>query len=421
MRTISKRAILLLTMISSATIHGQVPDKDTIIKNYEIKGLTIITTPKETYFLNQLPASLSIIDAAQMESGGKNSIKGLSNIVPNLFIPDYGSKITSAIYIRGIGSRFSPSPSIGLYEDNVPYIDKSAFDFEMLDVERVEILRGPQGTLYGRNALGGIVHIRTKSPFSEPGTQISIKAGTYNQFRGSFITRNRISDRLAFSLNGFYSSDGGFITNEYTGKKSDNGYSAGGRLRLAYNLARSWKIEASSQIDFTDQNAYPYGIYNKSSHITSAPSYNDTSSYKRFLNTSSLIVTHTAPGWRLNLISAYQHLKDTMRLDQDFTPESIYTMSQSQKFGNFTQEAIFKSENNKNYQFVSGISGFIHNNFTDAPVLFGEDGVKRFFQSTFDRLYQTGTMPIHMNVSDKTIKVYGEYDQKSWDLLLSIR
>ena len=416
MRTISKRAILLLTLISSATIHGQVPDKDTIINNYEIKGLTIITTPKETYFLNQLPASLSIIDASQMESGGKNSIKGLSNIVPNLFIPDYGSKITSAIYIRGIGSRFSPSPSIGLYEDNVPYIDKSAFDFEMLDVERVEILRGPQGTLYGRNALGGIVHIRTKSPFSEPGTQISIKAGTYNQFRGSFITRNRISDRLAFSLNGFYSSDGGFFTNEYTGKKSDNGYSAGGRLRLAYNLARSWKIEASSQIDFTDQNAYPYGIYNKSSHITSVPSYNDTSSYKRFLNTSSLIVTHTAPGWRLNLISAYQHLKDTMRLDQDFTPESIYTMSQSQKFGNFTQEAIFKSENNKNYQFVSGISGFIHNNFTDAPVLFGEDGVKRFFQSTFDRLYQTGTMPIHMNVSDKTIKVYGEYDQKSWGL-----
>ena len=416
MKSIPKRVVLLLTLISSATIHGQVSDKDTIIRNYDIKGLTIITTPKETYFLNQIPASTTIIKGQEMESNGKNTIKGLSGAVPNLFIPDYGSKITSAIYIRGIGSRFSPSPSIGLYEDNVPYIDKSAFDFELLDIERVEILRGPQGTLYGRNALGGIVHIRTKSPFSTPGTEISFKSGMYNQFKGSFITRNKLSEKFAFSLNGFYSSDGGFFTNEYTGIKSDKGYSAGGRLRLAYNIARAWKIEASGQLEFNNQNAYPYGLYNKENRTTAAPSYNDTSSYKRILNTNSLVVTHTAPGWRLSLISAYQHLKDTMRLDQDFTPESIYTMSQAQKFGNFTQEVIFKSENDKNYQFVSGLSGFLQNNFTDAPVNFEEDGVKRFFQSTFDRLYQTGTMPFHMIVSDKTIPVYGEYNQRSWGL-----
>lgn len=414
MKTTLKRVSLLSLFISGTLLTASAQNKDTTIKNYVIEGVTIITTPKETYFLNQLPASTSILNATEVESGGKNSIKGLSGAVPNLFIPDYGSKITSAIYIRGIGSRFSPSPSIGLYEDNIPFIDKSAFDFEFLDVERVEILRGPQGTLYGRNALGGIVHIRTRSPFSTPGTEISFDAGTYGQYKGSFITRNRLSERLAFSLGGFYKRDGGFFTNDYTGISSDQGYSAGGRLRLAYNIAKNWKIEASGQIEQNDQNAYPYGAYNKSNGKTLNPSYNDTSSYKRFLNTASLVVTHNAPKWRLNLISAYQNLSDTMRLDQDFTAGQIYTMRQSQRLRNFTQEAIFKSENTKNYQFVSGVSGFYQSNFTDAPVNFGKDGVKRFFQDTFDRLYQTGVMPFQMNVTDNEIPVYGEYDQKSW-------
>jgi outer membrane receptor protein involved in Fe transport len=414
METILKRVALVSLLFSCTLLEASAQNKDTTIKNYVIEGVTIITTPKETYFLNQLPASTSILNAAEVESGGKNSIKGLSGAVPNLFIPDYGSKITSAIYIRGIGSRFSPSPSIGLYEDNVPFMDKSAFDFEFLDVERVEILRGPQGTLYGRNALGGIVHIRTRSPFSTPGTEISFGAGTYGQYKGSFITRNRLSERLAFSLGGFYKRDGGFFTNDYTGISSDQGYSAGGKLRLAYNIAKNWKIEASGQIEHNDQNAYPYGAYNKINGNTLNPSYNDTSSYKRLLNTASLVVTHNAPKWRLNLISAYQNLSDTMRLDQDFTARQIYTMRQSQRLRNFTQEAIFKSENTKNYQFVSGVSGFYQSNFTDAPVNFGKDGVKRFFQDTFDRLFQTGVMPFHMNVTDNEIPVYGEYDQKSW-------
>ena len=97
MSTISKRATLIISLFSALNLYGQVSDKDTTINNIQLEGVTIITTPKETYFLNQLPASTSIIGGAEVESGGKNSIKGLSSSVPNLFIPDYGSKITSAI------------------------------------------------------------------------------------------------------------------------------------------------------------------------------------------------------------------------------------------------------------------------------------------------------------------------------------
>jgi len=72
-----------------------------------------------------------------------NSLKSMNGIVPNLFIPDYGSKLTSAIYIRGVGSRIN-TPSVGLYVDDIPYIDKSAFDFSFSDIENIEVLHGPQ-------------------------------------------------------------------------------------------------------------------------------------------------------------------------------------------------------------------------------------------------------------------------------------
>jgi len=406
--------LVLVFPVTTTALSGQSSDKDTIISNYNIKGLTVISNPKESYDLRKLPASATILGAAESETGGKNSIRGISAVVPNLFIPDYGSKLTSAVYIRGVGSRFSPSPSVGLYEDNVPFIDKSAFDFEFMDIERIEVLRGPQGTLYGRNSLGGIIHIRTKSPFAKPGTEVKIGAGSYGQYYGSVNTRQKLSKKAAFTAGGFYRGEDGFFTNDYTGKKADKGYATGGRIRLAYNITPSWKAEVASQLEFNNQNSYPYGKYDKITGETANPNYNDSSSYKRLLNTSSLVVTHNAPGWKLNLISAYQFLKDTLKLDQDFSPLSIYTMKQSQKIRSFTQEAVFKSENSKNYQFVSGVSGFVQSNFTDAPVVFGEAGVDRFFQGTFDRLYQTGAMPYRMIVGNETIPSEGEFLQKSF-------
>ena len=142
-----------------------------------------------------------------MQAAQVNSIKNLTGLVPNMFIPDYGSRLTSAVYIRGIGSRIN-TPSVGLYVDNIPYIDKSAFDFDYSDIERIDVLRGPQGTLYGRNAMGGLIKIHTKSPFSYQGTDLRIGAGTHNAYNTSLTHYHRVSERFAFSTGGFYDYEG---------------------------------------------------------------------------------------------------------------------------------------------------------------------------------------------------------------------
>ena len=185
--------------------------KDTT-KVIDIEEVVVIASPKENTKLRQLPVAASLISQKEMQEYQINSLKGVSNLVPNFFIPDYGSRLTSAVYIRGIGARIN-TPSVGLYVDNIPYIDKSAFDFNFFDIERIDVLRGPQGTLYGRNTMGGLVKVHTRSPVSYKGTDIKLSAATYNNYSASLTHYHRISNQLAFSAGGFYEYKGGFFKN----------------------------------------------------------------------------------------------------------------------------------------------------------------------------------------------------------------
>ena len=127
--------------------------KDTT-KVIDIEEVVVIASPKETGKLRETSYSRIFTLPKRYASKPNHHFKERESLVPNFFMPDYGSRLTSAIYIRGIGSRIN-TPAVGLYVDNIPYIDKSAFDFNFYDIERIDILRGPQGTLYGRNTMGG--------------------------------------------------------------------------------------------------------------------------------------------------------------------------------------------------------------------------------------------------------------------------
>ena len=188
---------MALTFLTTGNIWGEEIPKDTI-KVVDVEEILIIASPKENRKLRELPTASTLLSQQDMQANQVTNLKGLSTLVPNIFIPDYGSKLTSAIYIRGIGSRIN-TPSVGLYVDNVPYIDKSAFDFNYSDIERIDVLRGPQGTLYGRNTMGGLIKVHTKSPFSYQGTDLRLSAGTYGNYNASVTHYHRMSEQFAFS------------------------------------------------------------------------------------------------------------------------------------------------------------------------------------------------------------------------------
>ena len=150
-----KKLILLASIVFSIffTVYGADYEKDNpqdTLKIYYLDEFVITTSVKETNQLRNMPTAVSVVSPNQLQNTQIKSLPDLSSYIPNFFIPSYGSKVSTPIYIRGIGARLG-SQTVSLYVDNVPSFNPSAFDFEFQDIQRVEVLRGAQGTLYGRD------------------------------------------------------------------------------------------------------------------------------------------------------------------------------------------------------------------------------------------------------------------------------
>ena len=247
---------------------------------YNLNAITIISNPKWDSKLFEFPGSISYLNTGNLDEMNIRSVKDISTVVPNLFIPDYGSKLISSAYIRGIGSRIN-SPAVGLYVNNVPYLDKSAFDFDFIDIASIEVLKGPQGTLYGRNTMAGLVNIKTLSPLEKQGSKIKLSFGNYNLWGVAATTSQKLADDFAFSINARYRQDDGYFKNEYTRQNSGSTRSGGGRVQLDWRVNRHWKLSFSGDYEGSDQQGYPYAGYDKTLKKTGSISYNDEASYRR--------------------------------------------------------------------------------------------------------------------------------------------
>jgi outer membrane receptor protein involved in Fe transport len=372
----------------------EVTPADTV-RLVDMEEVVVIATPKENAKLRELPTAVSLLTPQMMKDNQVNSLKGASALVPNFFMPDYGSSLTSAIYIRGIGSRIN-TPAVGLYVDNVAYLDKSAFDFNFYDIERIDILRGPQGTLYGRNTMGGLVKVHTRSPFDHQGTEVKLGYATRNNGRQASLTHyHRISDRFAFSAGGYYDGADGFFTNAYNGQKMDSKESGGGRIRAIWLPGHHWKSDLSVSYDYTDEGGYPY--YNMGATADDASrgtlSYNRESSYRRSMLNASLNLSWQNEHLMLNSATGYQYLDDRMFLDQDFTPSDIYTLEQTQRLNTWSEELTLKRKPGHTWQWLVGTFGFYQSNHTTGPVNFLSDGMtflNRSINSVFPDLSAQG-------------------------------
>lgn len=344
-----------------------------------LNEVVVAKSMRENAFLNHLPVSSSILSGKSLEALNAQNIHSLSAYVPNLFIPDYGSKITSAVYIRGIGSRLNTS-AVGFYVDNIPYLDKSAFDFELQDLQRVEVLRGPQATLYGRNSMGGLIHIHTLSPFDAAGTSLRMSYGSYNELKLELSHSTIFNPNLAFSISTNYNQTDGFEKNTFTGKSSGSQQSGGVRTKLAARFSNGWKADFSANYENSMQNGYPYAPY-----ATSIIGYNDASSYKRDLLSTGLLLEKAMDNTVFSSMTGYQYLRDDLKLDQDFSPASIFTLNQKQKQHAITQEFVLKSKNEQPWEWVVGAFGFYRNMNTDSPVKFKQDGISGMMESNINK------------------------------------
>ncbi|MBE0661553.1 MAG: TonB-dependent receptor [Bacteroidales bacterium] len=316
-----------------------------------------IRAPKEKTTVRELPGSVSIVTSRTINEAGIKTVKDITSLTPNFFMPDYGSKLTSPVYIRGIGSRIN-EPSIGLYVDNVPYFDKAAFDFDFFDIERIEVLRGPQGTLYGRNTMGGIINIITRSPLDFTGTRFMVSAGSYGQYAAGISHFANPVANFGYSLSLNYRHNDGFFTNQFNDSKVDHMDLYGFRNRLVWKVNDRLTLENVLGMEFSNQGGYPYALVTDTANVTGEINYNHESGYDRDLLSNGFIASYKAGAFDVVATTSYQYLNDFQDVDQDFTANPLFIATQAQLQNMVSQEVILKSNKKQRYEWLVGAYGF---------------------------------------------------------------
>lgn len=171
----------------------------------------IVTAQRREQRLQDVPLAVSVASASQLSAAGITNTEKLSTIVPGLVITQQRTGYSP--YLRGVGTQntaVGDEPAVATYVDGVYMASASSVVFDMNNIDRVEVLRGPQGTLFGRNATGGLISITTRTPSHDTLVEGSVSYGNYNTKAGNLYATTGISENAAIdlALTGKYQSDG---------------------------------------------------------------------------------------------------------------------------------------------------------------------------------------------------------------------
>ncbi|MBF1584537.1 MAG: TonB-dependent receptor [Prevotella sp.] len=350
-----KSSLLLFAAILPLKGFAETADS-TIAQHHTLEEVVVRGFKQDN--LSKAPLSVSVAGSTFLQRNELNGLRDMSSVFPNLFIADYGARQNTPIYIRGIGSKTN-APSVGLYVDGMPYFERSVVDMDIAGISGIEVLRGPQGTLYGRNSTGGLINIYTYSPLDYQNTMAKISYGSRNDLRLGVNHYQKISSRLGINVAANYHHNDGFFRNLYTGEKADNLQSANAKVGLAWQVTPLWTMRLNALFDHSTQGGYPYGLYHATDNTADAVNYNRPSYYRRNLFTAGMNWLYKGNAVHFNSQTSVQLSKDKQQIDQDFTPRDLFFTITGLKQTLVSQEFTLRSaKDNSRYHWMVGAFGF---------------------------------------------------------------
>lgn len=337
--------------------------------------------------VKQLPSSqiepATRLSAEDVRSLDINAIRGISDVAPNFYLPSYGTRMTSSIYVRGMGARID-QPVVSLNVDGIPYLNKDNYDFDLVDIDRIEVLRGTRSVLSGRNAIGGQISIFTQSPWSYRGWRFGASYARANTARINAGWYGRLGDKVATSVTAYGTTTDGFYKNDYD--NSDCGRERQGNVRwkLSWHPGGRWSLANTATYGYVKQDGYPYA-----SAETGRIDYNDPASYRRHSFSDGLTVSFTGNRMVATSQTSVQYLGDDMIMDQDFTRADYFTLQQKRHEWAFTQD-MFAKGTRHSYDWLLGAFGFAKKTHTDAPVTFKQEGIDRLILDNVNAVLPPG-------------------------------
>ena len=337
-----------------------------------------VVAAKQRIRLEQLASPGVRIARDQIRRQGIFRPNSLSPVIPGLHIPDYGASLTSTIYIRGLGSRME-NPALALYIDDIPVLDKNAYDFDWSGIREATLLRGPQGTLYGRNSMGGLLSLRTFSAADRSGFTGFLEGGTAGTVRAGLSY-----GRGAHVFSAAFRRTDGYFANEYTGENCDP--HTGGQFHWRWEgpLSGRTRLSHTLLLNALREGGFAYGPYIDGRLHPVA--YNDEGSYRRLSLIDGATIRCRGDVLVWDATASVQLLLDRMRMDQDYTPRSTFTLEQRQHSGALTGEAILRPAREfDRWKPVTGVFAFARRNGMIAPVTFKQDGIQTLILDNANR------------------------------------
>ncbi|WP_166422300.1 TonB-dependent receptor [Paraglaciecola sp. 20A4] len=438
-----KKLTLLTAAVSialSANVHAQSTENNEQANSDDFENITV-TARKRTESLFESPTAITSLSASFMEDANISNLDDVGKYVPNLNISRYGAgnSAHASIFIRGIGLQdhiITTDPGVGVYVDGVYLGRQMGSNLSLPNIASVEVLRGPQGTLYGRNTLGGAVNIITKKPGDESVASVAVKVGTLGRVATDLYLNGDINDDVSIAASGsFKKRDGvGKAINLPNPEKE-----IGEEQEFSGRLAANWKVsnnfsllfavdgydneggQSPYTIEFTEPSPDPTDIFNGDFPLLTAdllPSDPDD------LGTTVPGLESTAvsgwgasitANWDINqnysskLITSFRGSDYEGGLDDDASPLNLSEFPETGEADQYSVELQINGTFD-NYDFVSGIYFFNEDGSTESgPFVFSPfntpdslntDGSPSFGGYGFFDLHQeTDSFAVYANAS----------------------
>ena len=336
----------------------------------------VVTAQKSEANALRTPIAVTSLSAKKIEDTRTWDLSGLTGLVPNYLYQELGVGFQQVQSIRGI-QVFSENPAVATYVDDVNNLDILANGFMLTDIERIEVLRGPQGTLFGRNAMGGVVNIITKQPTNQTTGFVEVGAGNLALQRHSIGFKTPlVKDKLFFGINGLYQTRDGYWENDTTGTGATNGAivgkTVGDEQNLYGNLFLKWlpssKLSATFNVkvqrDWSDASGFFVSQPDEKTAFANPDRINlaRVGEHERNILNASLVAKYFGDKFTLTSISAYQTI-DLSFKDIDFPGffHSFYKSAIGEKLPPqqvYSQELRINSNSESKLQYTAGFYGF---------------------------------------------------------------
>lgn len=372
----------------------------------------VVTATRRSEKLQDVPIAISAFGAAELNATGTANAQDLAAVTPGLMMANQSAALTP--FIRGVGATdntVGQEAAVATYVDGV-YISSvygSLFSFN--NIQRVEVLKGPQGTLFGRNATGGLIHVITRDPSSRTKVEGAVSYGSYNTVGAKLYATTGLGDNAAADIALLYKhqSDGwGRNVNLNRGIGfGGNDFAARSKFVLTPGDATTIKLSADySQTKGIDigsvKNILP-GSIGVDGNGPTPGFYNDRAGYDEYVNTKqgggSLNIMHDFGAFSVNSITAYRKTRVVQAFDNDATPiRQIDVLIDNQTYRTFTQEVQLLSPSSSRVSWILGAFYMRDKSGFDDPVGLGLYGAD---------LGGTGVL-IKGDIATRSYSVFGE-------------